>query len=367
MRLLTHTLLGLALGLAGRSEEESRYAGWQPMTSMMVGVSGFAHGAWGNQIYIAGGTTWDSGVKRALDATWLFHPETQTWKEHGRLPRPHANGAFAMRGSNLIIAGGTTGADARADAWSVRVEDGLSRPIGTLPQPLTYCSGILAKRSLFILGGVTDPQDPHTATDAFMSFDFDSGEIQALPPFPGGARIHAALAENGGFIYVLPGGGYEGAEGKFSNTCATWRYNIRRREWERLADYPLAVRGLAVTALNPRFFLVGGGYASSRDGDPEFTNACWIYDTEQDRFHPLAPLPYAAMQVAFIRHRDYVYMLGGEDRHRHRTKQVYRIRTSVLLQEINRLEHRMRSMRQRTSFQSNSCRTMSGCSPFRPR
>lgn len=304
------------------------------MAALPVGVSGSAHGTWRNQLYLAGGTTWEAGAKRTLDAVWLFDHETHVWKEHARLPRPHAYGANTIRGADLIIAAGTAGADARADVWSVAA-DGASHRVAMLPQPSAYCGGILVEQSLFILGGLSDPQDPSTATDAFISLDLESGEVEALPPFPGGARIHPALAEAGGFVYVFPGGGYDAAPAKFTHTRAAWRYGINKRQWERLSDYPIAVRGLAVAPLDPRHILVGGGYAARR-GEAAFTDACWIYDTKENQYHPLPPLPYTAMQMAFITHRDFVYVLGGEDRPQQRSKQVYRVPAAMLLKAINR-------------------------------
>ena len=78
--------------------------------------------------------------------------------------------------------------------------------------------------------------------------------------------------------------------------------------------------------LDPRRIYLAGGYVSDEVG---FTPDAFIFDPEKPAYHPATPLPYAGM-VTLVRSGEWVYCLGGEDRKRHRSAAVHRIRAAEL-------------------------------------
>jgi hypothetical protein len=94
-----------------------------------------------------------------------------------------------------------------------------------------------------------------------------------------------------------------------------------------LQALPVFVRGAAAVVLDKRHILVAGGYG----GDPEgFLSGAFIYDREKNAHARTTDLPVPAI-TALARSGDLVYVLGGEDRMKHRTDACFRIRVRELL------------------------------------
>ena len=99
------------------------------------------------------------------------------------------------------------------------------------------------------------------------------------------------------------------------------------KRWEKLAPLPYAVRGLTACALDGRRILLAGGYKNDAE---EFTDEAFVYDINTGKYTPTQPLPYKAM-VSLVKVGDWIYCLGGEDRKKHRTDAVFRIKWKELL------------------------------------
>lgn len=90
---------------------------------------------------------------------------------------------------------------------------------------------------------------------------------------------------------------------------------------------PYPIRGITAVALDDRRILLAGGY---KDDDTGFVADALLYDTQSGEYSPTTPLPYAAM-VSLVKSGDWLYCLGGEDRKKHRSDAVFRIRWKELL------------------------------------
>ena len=96
-----------------------------------------------------------------------------------------------------------------------------------------------------------------------------------------------------------------------------------------LAPLPFAVRGITACTLDDSHIFLGGGYKSNADG---FTAETFIYDIKGGKYAATTPLPYKAM-VSLVKLGDWLYCLGGEDRMKHRTDAMFRIKWRDLLAE----------------------------------
>ena len=184
-----------------------------------------------------------------------------------------------------------------------------------------------------MVGGTDDFRKLERATDRFFSLDITSGLIRELPPIPGGPRILPAVAALDGEVIALTGARVGAGTVDVENLTEAWRFSTVSETWSAIADYPFPVRGLIACALTPRYVLLAGGFRTSMVAQmpSAFTDTCFLYDAKDDRHLALPPLPYSAMLGGLIRHGEFIYIIGGEDRPRHRTGLVYRTTISKLI------------------------------------
>lgn len=302
---------------------------WHSAAPMPVANAGFAHGVIDDHLVIAGGTTWEQGIKRVLTRSWTFSPAQNRWTELRALPRAFAFGGFGVVDGELYLLSGYDGARTRSDGFALS----LSRGVRCFQvAPAAYAGAAADGLALYRLGGTPNLSDLSRLTAHFERHD-RAGAIERLPDFPGGAVLHAALVALHGNIYVFPGGKYDAARHVATNTRGAWRYDPPTRTWTGLAPYPFAVRGLGACAINERFILVGGGFKTAAAGSPAvLTSACYLYDTATDRYVSAPALPYAAMLVGFEKVGGSIYAMGGEDGDRHRSAAVHCAQIAALLE-----------------------------------
>jgi N-acetylneuraminic acid mutarotase len=305
---------------------------WQPRVALPAGNAGFAHAEVDGQLVIVGGTHWEGDVKQTLDSLLVLDAKGNRWLQISRLQRPFAYGVFAALGDSLYVLGGDDGTRTHANSFIV-ARDGTSRSFIALPHPLAYAGCVCHGSRLFILGGTKDIRDLDQLTGDFLSVDLTTGRRTRFSDFPGGRVMHAALAIIGDSLFVFPGGTFNVQQRQVQNTQATWRYSLTSGKWEPKATYPFPVRGLAACALDSFHVLVAGGYKTPTEpgATPSFTDECFLYDVVADRYRGLPPLPYAAMLIGLQKVGDSVYLIGGEDRDKHRVDAVYSASIAALL------------------------------------
>lgn len=305
---------------------------WQEIPPPPQGVAGFARGFVATGPVIAGGNLWDGDSKLTLGESWRYNPADRTWHPHARLPHPLAFGAHGMVEDTLYLAGGDDGLTTRDEVVALP-RDGTASVLSHLPQPVAYAGGAVLTGRLYVLGGSSEAARPLAMHDRFLAVDLTDGRVHALPSFPAGPVLHAAVAAIDNALYAFTGG--QGAEtpSRIINSAQAWRFDPNGGGWRRLPDYPFPVRGLAAVPLDDRRILLAGGYRdpSSNETPAVFTAASFIFDTGTETYRPAPPLPYAAMLVGLVVHEGWIYVFGGEQAPRQRVGVAYRTRIESLL------------------------------------
>ena len=119
------------------------------------------------------------------------------------------------------------------------------------------------------------------------------------------------------FLY----GGTGPADGATTDFADAFCYDARRDRWEKLAPLPGPRRGAAGIAIDERYILIIGGCRGGKDG-LRMLDEVLAYDTRENRYHPCTPLPFAALCQQAVIKDGRIYVIGGEDRPRHRTDRV---------------------------------------------
>ncbi len=320
----------MLLGLAAGPMLEAGSV-WERQPDLPVGIAGFALAVHHGSLHVAGGSAWEDNAKLTLNRRWHWREGDSSWTKQPRLPRPYAYGAYGISGDALVLAGGTDGT-ATCDDLTAVGRDGAARNIGRLPQPTAYCGSVVSGDALYVLGGTTDIGDLARLHASFWTFDLATGRSEKLPDYPGGPALHPRPAVLDGRLVVFPGGTYDMQQARVVNGSATWAYEPATRRWVPRSDYPFAVRGLAVCALDSdRHILTAGGVRTHPNGVTAMTGECFLYDAANDQFHSLPALPHAVALMGSARIGEWVYVLGGEDRPQHRSVAVFRARISDLL------------------------------------
>ena len=302
-------------------------AEWQQIASLPEPNGGFMAGAIGSRIVVAGGTNWQNDTKRWLRTTWVLDPTTSHWQPGPDLPHPLAYAACASDGNTLWIAGGTDGVAGRTEIWSLNASLQLTR-IGDLPEPALYAGGAIVGNRLQLLGGTPEIDGWGKVTSSSRAVDLRSGQIvpgNSLPGLPGGIGI-PALAAAGNRLFSFGGAWLDPVSSEVTNVAAAFEQDSARNRWKAVASLPRPVRGLSAVALDRRTIYLAGGYGSDEDG---FLKSAFVYDVEQDCYHPAVPLPFAAL-TCLVPCDAYVYAIAGEDRQKHRTAVCWRIPAATL-------------------------------------
>ena len=304
-------LLSITTGLAAAS-------GWEALPKVPVGVGNFTGGAFGDDLIVAGGVTWQDGTKVWLDNIWRFDTRKVTWNEGGTLPHPVAYAAYGQTVEGVFLAGGSDGKRNLPDSgWLDRKAQW--RKAGDVPQPLVYSGSCIAAGRLYVVAGASDAADGRTATNLFYAVDLKTGRTEDFGEFPGGKVVLPAAAALDGRIYVFGGATCDPSDGLPVNVDSAWVYSLTEAKWSSLKPIAFPVRGLASCVLDARHILLVGGYRE------DFTDEAFVYDTKTGNYSRTIPLPYRAM-TSLIKCGSDVYCVGGEDRMKHRSDLIFKIK-----------------------------------------
>ncbi|MBI3852087.1 MAG: hypothetical protein HY298_17655 [Verrucomicrobia bacterium] len=305
------------------------FAGWEQLPPLPTPNGGFACGVVDRKIIVVGGTNWKEGTKHWLDVICFFDLASQKWELKGRLPHPLAYAVTAEWNDELIIAGGTDGAQPRKEVWRIKPSLELKR-IGELKDDAVVAVGGMVGKDLFIFGGCLDASKLTGFHRSGVRLNLDRGNISALQP-PGSVAFGlAASAVVGRELFVF-GGVTPDPVNEIANLSAAWAFEAGKDKWRGLHPYPIAVRGVSAVKLDKHRILIAGGYGGQPEG---FTAAAFIYDTERDAYTKTIDLPIAAL-VGLVRAGDSVYSLGGEDRGGHRSDACFSVKVAELLKASN--------------------------------
>lgn len=299
---------------------------WEKLAPLPAPNGGLVCGEVDGKILAIGGTNWETGARKNwLTTVSQFDPATLRWSSLGTLKQPIAYGMGATVGGVFIVVGGSTGQASFAGVIRVKHGKVSSSPTGGIAAPAVISAGGRIGDEIVFAGGTDDAANIKGLGNHAAAWNVRTGALRPLPAYPGPGFGIAAFAVAGDELYVFGGAKWDAqsktAATNFSDALA---FSPRTNVWRRLQPYPFAVRGQAAIALDDRHIYVGGGYAND-----EFIDRAFIYDVAKDRYTPAPALPYKA-GPHLVKSGGFIYCFGGEDRQKHRSDLVYRIKISDL-------------------------------------
>jgi hypothetical protein len=302
----------------------ARAHSWQMLAPLPAPNGGFISGEVDGKIVVLGGTNWEGGKKNWLNTAYQFDPATSAWSALEPLTTPLAYGIGANVNGIFVVVGGTTG----LEPWRgiVRVRDGrlTSSVEGGLSLPAVLSAGGAIKGEIIVAGGTDDAANVKALSRTVAVLDLKTGRTRVLPEFPGLGFGTAACVGVGDELFLFAGANWDVSANAVKNTAEAWAFSAARGAWRHLKPYPISARGVTAVALDEHRIYLAGGFVAG-----DFTDHAFIYNIVTDSFTPATVLPYQG-QVGLVRCGEYIYCIGGEDRMKHRSDAVHRIKIAEL-------------------------------------
>lgn len=299
-----------------------------------------------DQLLVAGGANfpdrplWEGGAKKWHDDIFLLAKPDGEWKHAGKLPRPLGYGVSITTPEGVICIGGSD-ADRHYREVFRLVRDGgeiKAQSLAPLPHPLANGAGALLGQTIYVAGGIETP----TATDALKNFwalDLSSPNStwRELKPWPGPARMLGVVAVVGDAFYLVSGTELSGdAAVKPLRRYLTDAYQFKPGAgWKRLADLPrpaVAAPSPAPAVDGSQFLVISGDDGTKVDfkplqDHPGFPRDILGYDVRQNSWSTLGEIPGPApVTVPVVHWRDQFVLPNGEIRPAVRTPDVWSLR-----------------------------------------
>jgi N-acetylneuraminate epimerase len=298
---------------------------WRTRPDLPIAAAGGYSAVLQGKVVHAGGTTWENGVKRFLNETYIYDPSTSKWSEGPKLPEPLAYGAFASGPRGLEIYGGTDGERSSRQCYLLKSVSGHWEKCAGDAGDTLLSSAQRSGDEVFVFGGCPNMTDLARCQSEIHVRD-DSGPWRSAGKLPRAGVSLSASASLNGAIYLF-GGVSATAAGGIENRADAYRFDVKQRRWTTLTPLPRAARGMAAVPWDSRYILLVGGYvatqaeATGKSADFGFSGDVHVYDTVTGRYIQAGALPLPCAGLALLRSENGVFAIGGEQRMRARSAQ----------------------------------------------
>jgi len=278
---------------------------WQDGAPLPNPVAGYMAGVLDHTLLIIGGSYWTEDSKHWSNLVQMFDTRTNAWQLGNPMPEARSDAAACSSEGRIYVFGGGAGG-AVWDTALILDRGCWSRlPAADLPEPRLYANCVSVGKQIYLLGGMSRPDDYRTAANTFWRWHLDSKGWETLAPLPGPGRITFAMTSLGNCIYVF--GGATSAPGGVECLKDVYRFDLGSERWTRMSDLPVANRaGWAVDVAGQA--LLVGGYTD------DFSRTVFLYD-ESGTVRPAPLLPYGIADAKFFKIGDTIIGTGGEIGH----------------------------------------------------
>lgn len=167
---------------------------WQNRTAMPRAEGGGASALLGDDLVIAGGSTWEKDVKVWLKDVNLYNTRANRWRVGPPLPSAFAYGAYAQDESGLEIFGGTDGKQVHRECWKLDAAKTRWTSTGMLNDDRSlFARAAGVGTRVFLFGGCSSVEDLTQCTNTVQVRE-GKGPWKPLSKIPGGAIAMSASA-----------------------------------------------------------------------------------------------------------------------------------------------------------------------------
>ena len=360
---LRHSLIGFALILAAPVWGSEKVLEWKPLPDLPdpIGVAGPFVGVHNDALIIAGGANfpvlegaslWEVPKVWHQDAWVLMRKGKEyEWKSVAPIDKPTGYGMCVSTKSGVICIGGNNGEKIYDDVFRLEWDGKALKQtkLPSLPKPCANGAAALIGEAVYVAGGQSGG-GLDSAMNVLWRLDISKADAtwEQLPGFPGKARAYNQLAaqHNGREMCLyLIGGRYqkEDVSGDAGIVALADVYefspsriaNGKGDPWRTRKSAPKPVMaGSAASVGQSHIFVVGGA-----DGEllkkilvdknfvkshPGFPKRSWAYHTITDTWIDAGPLPANHVTTHAVKWGEDIIIASGEIKPRVRTTKVWR-------------------------------------------
>lgn len=312
--------LSLLAGAAVTISSTDSILRWKQGKDLLLAKGGYGSGILDGKLILAGGTHWKDDKKVWLDEVVAYDPGRDRWEILTPLPKPLAYGASTVHDGVFYFVGGAGPENAERAGYRLRKLKGKYRweQFTTLPMDRCYSKAAILNNELFLVAGADSVADLSTASSILLSASLSEPKPawKTRSPIPGEGRAVFAAATCNGKLYVF--GGCNADAGAVRNLASAYRYDPAIDRWSRVKDTPAPVRAWSASSPDKRFIFLFAGYSSPTPSDPtipkegQFEKRVYRYDTLDDEYLEVSPLPHANADISFHFFKGVAYGAGGE-------------------------------------------------------
>jgi SSS family solute:Na+ symporter len=278
-----------------------------------IGFAGVFAGVVDGHLLVAGGANfpdgppWDGQAKVWYDGIFLLDAPEGEWRAAGTLPDALAYGISITMDDGLICIGGSDAERCHASVVKLKLQKGAVsvHPLPSLPMPLAYSSGVRIGRTLYVMGGLTEPDGRPVASLWALDLDRPGTAWEAMPNLPGPPRMLAICGTQNSQLFVFSGTDLvpqpDGPGLTRRYLVDTWRFDPPTGDWTQLADMPeprVAAPGPAIPMGMSHLLIPGGDTGELfheglglKDAHPGFSTSILAYHTVTDTWTSAGLLP----------------------------------------------------------------------------
>jgi N-acetylneuraminic acid mutarotase len=298
MRLSRRQFAALALAAPFLATHNSKGAGgWRSGPPMPTARSELTGATLGGRIYAADGVA-QLGITPAMQ---LFDPAAGEWRPLSSVPQGRHHAAMAALGGRLILTGGFDNlpfgaGDAVDETWIYHPDKDSWRLGPAMPGRRAAHAVAVAGDRLYVVGGVgANPEK-------LYAFDAAAGSWEILPTALPTLREHLAAATVDGRIHAIAGR-WNGGVNKTDHEI----YDPAGNSWIRGPDLPTARSGLGSAVIRGRIHVLGGeDYIAGK-----VFSEHEVFDPATGAWSSESPLPTARHGLMVTMESENLYVIGG--------------------------------------------------------
>jgi N-acetylneuraminic acid mutarotase len=281
VKLALASLAASALGAAG---------GWQAEPPVPLPRTEVAAAVSGSEIVVAGGYVQDGSTTARVD---LYDPARRSWRRAPDLPEPLNHASAATLSGKAVLVGGYGASGPTRTA--VMLAGGAWRALPPLPYTRAAAAAVALKGKLYVVGGVTQGG---LARSMLMYEPARSRWVPLRGPTP---RQHLAAAAANGRVYAIAGR----IAGGDTNMATVESWAPGEKQWRSEPDVPEAWGGTGAAVAGDLIVSVGGE-------SPQGTRASvHAFDLRSRQWRRLADLPTPRHGLGVVTFAGRVYVLAG--------------------------------------------------------
>lgn len=251
-----------------------------------------------------GGAPWTGSKKVWSDKIFVLEKPDGAWKIAGKLPHPLGYGVSIVYHDQLICIGGSNEQGHQKEVFGITYLNGkiAFTKLPDLPATLANGAGALAGSTIYIAGGLINPDDKHAACN-FWSIDLAQPAAEqtwkTLESWPGKPRMLSVAGGADNKFYLFSGAALtdngEGATKRmYLNDAYMYAPDVG---WTKLPDMPSATVAAAGPAYpikhrQQQLMLIFGGddgklaeeASALKDKHPGFRSEILAYDVTKNKW-----------------------------------------------------------------------------------